>query len=219
MRELPLGRKAVEDLSRVGGPRLGNVDGAIFWKLNEHPFHCCRSLAEEVCVPASIVWKHLTESLGFSSRCLHWVPHELTNDLRDKRVAIGNQLLEILEEAQSTGFRQLVTGDESWIYLSYVPHAVWTRSQDEVPTREKQTISIKKFTLTVFWSVDGFHVVEFLSTDTKFNTAYFVEHIIPLIVTSLEIGASKRRRIPYRLHCDNADPHNSSRSRALTINQ
>jgi hypothetical protein len=70
--------------------------------------------------------------------------------------------------------------------------------------------------LTVFWSVDDFHVIEFLPTDTKFNTAYFVEHIIPLLATRLEMGASKRRRILYYLHCDNAGPHNSSRSRALT---
>jgi histone-lysine N-methyltransferase SETMAR len=144
------------------------------------------------------------------------VPHELTNDLRKKRVAIGSQLLAILEEAQSTGFRQFVTGDESWIYLSYASRAVWTISQDKVPTREKQKISTKKFMPTVFGSVDGFHVVEFLPTDTKFNTAYFVEHIIPLHTTRLEMGASKRRGILYRLHCDNARPHNSSRSRALT---
>jgi hypothetical protein len=41
-----------------------------------------------------------------------------------------------------------------------------------VPTREKQIISTEKFVLTIFWSVDGFHVLEFLLTDTKFNTAY-----------------------------------------------
>jgi hypothetical protein len=70
--------------------------------------------------------------------------------------------------------------------------------------------------LTAFRSVDGFHVVEFLLTDTKFNTAYFMEHIIPLLVTRLEMSASKRRRILYRLLCDNAGPHNSSRSRPLT---
>jgi hypothetical protein len=69
--------------------------------------------------------------------------------------------------------------------------------------------------LTVFWSVDGFHVVEPLPTDIKFNTTYFVEHM-PLLTTRLEIGASKRRRILYRLHCDNPGPENSSRSRALT---
>jgi hypothetical protein len=78
------------------------------------------------------------------------VPQELTHDLRDKRIAIGSQLLEILAEKQSTGFRQLVTGDKSWIDLSYAPRALWTISHEEVPTREKQTISTKKFMLTVF---------------------------------------------------------------------
>jgi hypothetical protein len=99
MREFRLGRKAVQELPTVGRPCLDDIDGAIVHKMNKHPFHSCRSLAEEVCVASSTVWKHLTESLGFSSQCLHWVPHELTNDLRDKRVAIGSQLLEILEEA------------------------------------------------------------------------------------------------------------------------
>jgi hypothetical protein len=76
-------------LPRVGRSCLDDIDGAIVQKLTKHPFHSCRSLAEEVCVAPSTVWKHLTESLEFSSRCLHWVPHEQTNDLRDNRVAIG----------------------------------------------------------------------------------------------------------------------------------
>jgi hypothetical protein len=79
----------------------------------------------------------LTESLGFSSRCLPWVPHEPTKDLREKRVAIGSQLLEILDEAQSTVFCQLVTGEESWICVVHASRAVWTILQNEVPIKEK----------------------------------------------------------------------------------
>jgi hypothetical protein len=86
-----IGEKAVEDLPRVRRPCLDDIDGAIIEKLNKHPFHSCRSLIENVCVAPSTVWKDLMESLGFSSRCLHWVPHELTNDLGDKRVAIGSR--------------------------------------------------------------------------------------------------------------------------------
>jgi hypothetical protein len=70
--------------------------------------------------------------------------------------------------------------------------------------------------VTICWSVDGFHVVEFLLTETKFNTAYLVEYMIPLLTTRLEMAASKRRRILYRLHCDNVGHHNSSRRRVLT---
>jgi hypothetical protein len=107
--------------------------------------------------------------------------------LREKRIAIGRQLLEVLEEAQSTDFRGLVTGDESWFHLSYAARAVWTMSRDEVPTKEKQAISTRKFMLTVFWSIDGFHVAEFLPTGTRFDTAYFVEHIIPSLATKLRM--------------------------------
>ena len=89
-------------------------------------------------------------------------------------------------------------------------------SRDDVPTREKQTISTRKFMLTVFWSVDGFHLVEFLPTETKFNTTYFVEHILPALAATLQMAVPGRRRIRYRLHCDNAGPHNSARSQALT---
>jgi hypothetical protein len=144
------------------------------------------------------------------------VPHELTDDLREKRVVIRRQLLEVLEEAQSTDFRGLVTGDESWFYLSYASRVAWTMSRDELPTKEKQAISTKKFMLAVFWSVDGFHVAEFLPTGTRFDTAYFAEHIIPSLATKLQMRASGRRRVGYRLHCDHADPHNSERSRAST---
>jgi hypothetical protein len=104
MRELRLGRKAVQDFPGLRRRCLDDIDRAIIQKLNKHPFHSCRSLAEEVGFAPCTVWKHLTESLQLSSRCLHWVPHERTHDLRDKRVTIGNQLLEILEEAQSAGF-------------------------------------------------------------------------------------------------------------------
>jgi hypothetical protein len=67
MREFRSRRTAVEGLPRVGRTCLYDIDGAIVQKLNKYPFHSCRSLAEEVGVAPSTVWKHLTESLRFSS--------------------------------------------------------------------------------------------------------------------------------------------------------
>jgi hypothetical protein len=87
-------------------------------------------------------------------------------------------------------------------------------SRDEVPTKEMQAISTRKFMLTVFWSVDGFHEAEYLPTRTRFDTAYFAEHIIPSLATKLRMWASERRGVVYRLHCDNTVPHNSARSQA-----
>jgi hypothetical protein len=77
---------------------------------------------------------------------------------------------------------------------------------------------MRKFMLTVFWSVDGFHVAEFLPTGTRFDTAYCVEHIIPSVARKLRMGASGRRRVVYRLRCDHAGPLISARSGASTRN-
>jgi hypothetical protein len=114
--------KWVREFRLVGRPCLDDIDGAIVQKLNKHPFHSCRSLAEEVGVAPSTVSKHLTESRRFPRRCLYWVPHELTDALSEKRVMIGNQLLEILEEAQSTGFVNLLL--ETSPGFSYHMHLV-----------------------------------------------------------------------------------------------
>jgi hypothetical protein len=84
------------------------------------------------------------------------LPHELTDDVRENRLTVGRQLLEILERAQSTDFHRLVSGAESWIYLSCASRAVWTMLRDEVPTREKQEISTRKFVLTVFSELVAF---------------------------------------------------------------
>jgi hypothetical protein len=67
MREFRSGRKAVEDLPRVGRTCLDDIDGAILQKLNKYPFHSCRSLAEDVGVAPSTIWKHLTEIRHFSA--------------------------------------------------------------------------------------------------------------------------------------------------------
>jgi hypothetical protein len=113
------------------------------------------------------------------------LPHELTNDVTENRLTFGRQLLEILEQPQSADFRLLVTGAESWIPLSYASRAIWTMLREEVPTREKQAICRRKVILTGFWSVDGFHVVEFFLAPTKFDTPYFAEHISPSLATML----------------------------------
>jgi hypothetical protein len=55
MREFRLERNVVGDLPRVEKRCLDDIDGAIVEKLNKHPFHSCRSLAEDVCVAPSTV--------------------------------------------------------------------------------------------------------------------------------------------------------------------
>jgi hypothetical protein len=38
----------------------------------------------------------------------------LTDQLRQKRAELAGQFLQVLESQQKVGFRDIVTGDESW---------------------------------------------------------------------------------------------------------
>jgi hypothetical protein len=48
----------------------------------------------------------------------------LTEELRQKRVDGARTLLDALEVQHRIGFHDIVTGDESWIYLHMVPTSI-----------------------------------------------------------------------------------------------
>jgi hypothetical protein len=50
---------------------------------------------------------------------LRWVPHQLTDDIRQVRIANWGGLLRALEAIQRTHFRYIITADETWFYLEY----------------------------------------------------------------------------------------------------
>jgi hypothetical protein len=63
---------------------------------------------------------------------LRWVPHQLTDNLRQVRVAKCYEFLPTLEAVPRTHFRHIIAGDESWFYLEYQHTSQWPVSPDEV---------------------------------------------------------------------------------------
>jgi hypothetical protein len=58
--------------------------------------------------------RHLHEFLGFKSFHLRWVPHELTNDLRQKQKEHASATVPFFYSAQRDGSHDLVSDHESW---------------------------------------------------------------------------------------------------------
>jgi hypothetical protein len=70
------------------------------------------------------------------------------------------ELLQVLS-VQSTRQWQwpdIVTLDESWIYLLSEHDLMWTAPREIVVDRERHTVQSPKFMLTVVWNPIGFHV-------------------------------------------------------------
>jgi hypothetical protein len=72
-----------------------------------------------------MVWLRLTEYFQLKSRHLKWVPFMWTEEHPQKRVDGARTILDTLEAQQRIGFREIVTGDESWIYLQIRLDSIW----------------------------------------------------------------------------------------------
>jgi hypothetical protein len=70
----------------------------------------------------------------------------------------------MLEGMERNNLRDLVTGGESWFTLEFQHSAKWSVSRDEMPQKVRQQIDTMKFMLTLMWDVDGFLVVDLMTT-------------------------------------------------------
>jgi hypothetical protein len=87
--------------------------------------------------------RYLHVSIGFKSFHLRWVPHLLTDDLRQTRKEHASAMLPFLYAAQCDGWHHLVTADESWFFFNTSPCRMWTLSRDDVATKPRLDIQSK----------------------------------------------------------------------------
>ena len=70
------------------------------------------SIVEQVNIDGETVRKILTEDLDMRKVCVKMVPKELTEEQKQKRVTICQDLL----ERQDDILGPVITGDETWVY-------------------------------------------------------------------------------------------------------
>jgi hypothetical protein len=112
-------RQNLPDDPRSGRPPIDHLDAKIFTCLERKPLSSAFSLPEALDVSPPTVLNRLHNSLGIKKLHLRSVSHQLTDDLRQVRVAKCGGLLRALEAIQRTHFRHIITGNESWFYLEY----------------------------------------------------------------------------------------------------
>jgi hypothetical protein len=105
---------------------------------------------------------------------------------------------------QRTHFRYIITGDESWFYLEYQNASQWSVSRDEVPQKVDPAIGTAKFIFTAIWDVNGFHLLDLMPSQCRFNTQYFMEHVMtPLVQTIVPQGRTQQISQCRRMVCPN----------------
>jgi len=109
------GRESVTDEERSGQPatsRTENNTAKVHQIARENRRLTVRSIAEQVNIDKETVMKILTEDLDMKKVCAKMVPKELTEEQKQRRVTICQDLL----ERQDDILGHVITGDETWIY-------------------------------------------------------------------------------------------------------
>jgi histone-lysine N-methyltransferase SETMAR len=122
-------------------------------------------------------------------------------------MAKSSEHLSALTKMKRTNFHNFVTGDESWFYLEYNYPSQWSLSRDEVPQNVKPDIGTVNFMLTVIWGINGFHIIDLMPAQCRFNSQYFVEHVMTPLVQKLFPEQRPPHTPRLDVHLDNCRVH------------
>jgi histone-lysine N-methyltransferase SETMAR len=173
--------------------------------LEAEPWFLVRTIAEFLKIHASTVFLHPTTSLSMKIRHFKWVPHFLGDDLRAKRLDGAQQLLDVLQAQKRCHFRDLIPGDETWVYLDVKPGAIWLPADAELPVRVKRTIASEKVCWPFPGEFTGSHTIA--GSHTTLNPPFLCEEVPSLLAQKMQPNSRKICKPLTLTHMDNARVH------------
>jgi hypothetical protein len=118
---------------------------------------------------------------------------------------MSGELLQPLQVQEAKTWHDIVALDELWFHLSTDHKLIWLPADTLVLDKEKHMIQFPKLMLTVVWNPHGFHLVDALPKETKFNGSYHVMRILEMVHEWKRHQAPEATR-KLIVHADNAHP-------------
>ena len=115
-----------------------------------------RMIAEELSVNKDTVWSTITENLEIRKVCAKMVPKLLSEDQKQQRITVCQDIIERLEDDPDL-LGRVITGDESWIF-EYDTETKWQSRQwkSQASPRPKKARMLKakvKVMLIAFFDI------------------------------------------------------------------
>ena len=120
----------------------------------------------------------LAENLGMDRIAAKFVPRLLTDDQKQNRVDVSQELLHRANDDDNF-FKNIITGNETWVYgydvETKVHSSQWVSKSSPRPKKSRQVRSHVKVMLTVFFDSEGVVHSEFLPQGRTVNKECYLE--------------------------------------------
>lgn len=219
------GREEVEDDPKSGRPSTTktaeNIDRVNQLVRSDRRL-TVRMIAEELSLNRESVRTILVQELGMRKVCAKMVPKLLSDDQKEHRVNVCQDLLEkIGEDPEFLG--RVITGDETWVF-QYDPETKrqslqWMTPNSPRPKKARMSKSKIKVMLTAFFDQKGLVHHEFVPEGQTVN-----QHFYQQVLNRLHDRVRRSRRALWRdkswlLHHDNAPAHTALSVRQFLANK
>jgi hypothetical protein len=119
------------------------------------------------------------------------------------------ELLQVLSVQSTRQWHDIVTLDESWIYLFSEHDLMWTAPGEIVVDRGRHTVQSPKFMMMLVWNPIGFHVLESPPEGAQIQCTIFHYYTNDILVAisdwRRQPGGTRQNKL--WVHSDNARPH------------
>lgn len=208
------GHFELTDAPREGRPKTATDDrnvNAVAALIAEDPSVTYRVIEETLGLDAMSLHRILHDHLGLSKKSARWVPRDLSDAEKQKRVEFAQRFLAEFDGGSSNKFSRLVTGDETWIHF-YDPllksqSEEWSVVGARNPTKVRRQRSADKFMVAIFFNRSGIVSVIEVPEGCTVTAEWYATECLDKVFQKLNDGrpgASLRR---WSLHHDNASSH------------
>lgn len=189
--------------------------------------HCPHLSVEEIAdltdISSTTIFRILREDLLMKSVIGRWVPHDLTEEQKEKRVNQAKNMLKILNQQDICS--RLVITDEKWVYHRTIGtknvHRRWIAANGDTGDRTvtaRRTIHDAKTMILVAICFDGKFVVDILRDGETVDSNRYVEFL-------KKVHHTFSRRVrplaweEWLLQHDNARPHTSRLTNVFLVSK
>lgn len=208
------GRASCEDDPRKGRPTeavTSDSINAVETLVLTEPHSSLEQIAEITGLSKGSVHTILTLHLQRKKLCGRWIPHLLTEADKEDRMETSRSLLNRFRRMGSSGMRNIVTGDETYLYYyepgSRTERMEWRRTGEGPSTSLAPSHFSEKVLYTIFFTADG-EVSRFVAPKgTTLTGKYFSGVILPQLQRDFQRLHPNQQM---KLHVDNAPAHRAT---------